>query len=204
MISKIILKLKEFRKAAQIKALKKNGNLLVENASNIQGASFEIRNYKPTVPNITIGKGCLISGKYVCEIPSAKITIGDNTFIGGGNFIATTAISIGSDVMFSWGCTVIDTNAHSLDWRDRLDDVKDWKRSVEDNKIGAYKDWSKVESKKIVIEDNVWIGFNCIILKGVTIGRGAIVAAGSVVTKDVAPFTLVGGNPAQKIKELSQ
>lgn len=56
--------------------------------------------------------------------------------------------------------------------------------------------------KPIVIEDNVWIGINSTILQGVTIGKNAIVAAGSVVTKDVAPNTVVGGNPAKFIKEI--
>ena len=58
------------------------------------------------------------------------------------------------------------------------------------------------ESKgDIIIEDDVWIGANCIILSGVKISRGAIIAAGSVVIKDVAPFTIVGGVPARLIKE---
>ena len=54
----------------------------------------------------------------------------------------------------------------------------------------------------VIIEDDVWIGLKSTILKGVTIGRGAVVAAGSVVTKDVPPFTLVAGNPARFIREL--
>lgn len=53
----------------------------------------------------------------------------------------------------------------------------------------------------IVIEDHVWIGSRAIILKGVTVGRGAVIAAGSVVTRDVAPFTIVGGNPAKLIRK---
>ena len=64
------------------------------------------------------------------------------------------------------------------------------------------KDWGCVNSQPIVIEDDAWIGMNCIILKGVTVGRGAVVGAGSVVTKDVPPWTLVAGNPARVIKEL--
>jgi len=52
----------------------------------------------------------------------------------------------------------------------------------------------------VVIEDGVWVGCNVIILKGVTIGRGAVVAAGSVVTKNVPPYSIVGGNPAKIIK----
>jgi len=52
-----------------------------------------------------------------------------------------------------------------------------------------------------VIGDDVWIGTRCLIFKGVTIGEGAIVAAASVVTKDVPPYTIVGGNPARVLKE---
>ncbi|NEM97606.1 acyltransferase [Pontibacter sp. BT327] len=57
------------------------------------------------------------------------------------------------------------------------------------------------EKKKVKIGKDVWIGAGCIILPGVTIGEGAVVAGGSVVTKDVAPFTIVGGNPAKILKE---
>ncbi len=57
------------------------------------------------------------------------------------------------------------------------------------------------ESYGVVIEDRAWIGPSAIILHSVTIGEGAIVAAGAVVTKNVAPFTLVGGVPAKKISE---
>jgi acetyltransferase-like isoleucine patch superfamily enzyme len=56
----------------------------------------------------------------------------------------------------------------------------------------------------VVIEDKVWIGFNVIILKGVRVGEGAVVAAGSVVTKDVPPYCVVAGNPAHVVKELAE
>ena len=56
-------------------------------------------------------------------------------------------------------------------------------------------------TKNVVIEDDVWIGARTIILPGVTVGKGAILAAGSVITKDVLPYTVVGGNPAKFIKE---
>lgn len=52
----------------------------------------------------------------------------------------------------------------------------------------------------IVIEDNVWIGANCVILDGVTIGTGSIIAAGSVVSRSVAPYTILGGNTAKIIR----
>lgn len=55
--------------------------------------------------------------------------------------------------------------------------------------------------KKVTIGDRVWIGPNAILLPGITIGEGAVVAAGSVVTHDVAPYTVVGGIPAKKIND---
>lgn len=105
--------------------------------------------------------------------------------------------------MFSWGCTVIDNDAHSLNSFERINDVNDWKRGVDENKVGFYKNWEKVKSAPIKICDKAWIGFNSIILKGVTIGEGAIVGAGSVVTKDVLPYSIVAGNPAKFIKYTS-
>ena len=68
----------------------------------------------------------------------------------------------------------------------------------------AHKNWDVVNSKPIKICDDAWIGMNCIILKGVTIGEGAIVGAGSVVTKDVPAWTVVAGNPAKVVKTLSK
>ena len=66
---------------------------------------------------------------------------------------------------------------------------------------GIYiKDAPRQQLKTIFIEDDVWIGHGAIIMQGVTIGQGSIIAAGSVVTKDIAPFTIVGGNPAERIR----
>ena len=66
----------------------------------------------------------------------------------------------------------------------------------------GFKDWSKIKRAPIVIERRVWIGFNCIILKGITIGEGAVVGAGSMVCRDVPPYSLVVGHPARVVKRL--
>ncbi|MCH5225010.1 MAG: acyltransferase [Muribaculaceae bacterium] len=129
--------------------------------------------------------------------------MGDNCYIGNSSFISVSEIIIGNNVTIAWGCTIYNHNSHSLDYLDRRKDLIDQRNDYFNKKpLTRSKDWSKVITKPIIIEDDVWIGFNCIILKGVKIGEGAIVAAGSVVTKDVQPWTMVGGNPAKLIKHI--
>lgn len=185
-----------------LKKWMKSGLLNIKDGNLTEEFQLVVRHPERTDEAISIGNENVLMAKFVLETKTAKMSVGNNTFIGAGLFVCAEEIKIGSDVMFSWGCTVIDTDAHSLDHKERKDDVKLWKKGLMENRAGKYKDWSKVSSKKIEIKDKAWIGFNVIILKGVTIGEGAIVAAGSVVTKDVLPFTLVGGNPAVEIKKL--
>jgi acetyltransferase-like isoleucine patch superfamily enzyme len=151
---------------------------------------------------ISIGNDSIVSGNFVFENGAGSITIGDRTFIGGGDFICISRIEIGNDVLISWGCTVMDNDAHSLDFELRKNDVAEWRRGLDEGKIGFYKNWDHVASKPITIKDKAWIGFKSIILKGVTIGEGAVVGSGSVVTKDVPDWCVVAGNPAKVIKQL--
>lgn len=120
-----------------------------------------------------IGRGSLI---WILE--GGKIDFLGNTFTAGKNMIISKEhISIGKDCAIAWGVTICDHDFHKLYINGK----------------------QRVETSPIIIEDNVWIGMNATILKGVTIGKGAVIAAHSVVTRDVAPETLVGGNPAKKI-----
>ncbi|HNQ13685.1 MAG TPA: acyltransferase [Bacteroidia bacterium] len=166
--------------------------------------NLEIEIRKPIRGNIylKISKGSIVSGKFVFEAETSQILIGENSFIGGGLFICHDKIEIGSNVMISWGCTIIDNNAHSLKASERIDDVKNWKRGITENQPWKYKDWSNVRKAGVHIADNSWIGFNSIILKGVHIGAGAIVGAGSVVTKNVLQESSVAGNPAKEINRI--
>lgn len=168
--------------------------------SNCNGLHVDVRNGRKGEIYVEIGEDSIVSGTYIIEKPSGYIKIGKRTFIGGGLFISIDRIEIGDDVMFSWGCTVMDNNAHSLRWEERKNDVREWKKGVDEGRMGFYKNWDYVKSGKIVIKNKAWIGFDCIILKGVTIGEGAVVGAGSVVTQDVPDFTIVAGNPATIIR----
>lgn len=145
--------------------------------------------------SLYIGNRSIFEGTFFFDRDHARISIGDRTFIGSGTkLVAASNISIGSDVLISWNCTIVDHDSHSIQFEERKDDVVNWGRH--------YKDWSNVKMGNVVIGDKVWIGFNVCILKGITIGEGAVIAAGSVVTKNVDPYTVVGGNPAKLIKRL--
>jgi acetyltransferase-like isoleucine patch superfamily enzyme len=151
---------------------------------------------------LKVGQESVLNANITFERSTGRVEIGDRTFIGGSSLVCAEHIRIGDDVLISWGCTFMDTNAHSLKSAERANDVKDWLYMLQNpNSDSIRKNWDNIRSAPIIIQNKAWIGFNCIILKGVTIGEGAVVAAGSVVTKDVPPYTVVAGNPAQIVKE---
>lgn len=164
---------------------------------------FDIQERK-NVPSVIIGDRSVIGCNFIFESKEGKINIGNDTYIGGGtNIISKSNVNIGNNVVISWGCYIYDHDSHSLDYRDRIEDIVQFRNDYLISGNGALnKDWSTVKSLPILIKDNVWIGFDATILKGVTIGEGAVVAAKSVVTKDVEPWTVVGGNPAKVIKKI--
>ncbi len=144
---------------------------------------------------IIVGEQSIVEAVLRVDRSPATIEIGDRTFIGASLLVAADRISIGDDVLISWGVTVVDHDSHSLDFRERSGDVVAWGRGE--------KDWRHVPISPVRIDDKAWIGFGVSILKGVTIGEGAVVAAQSVVTRDVPPWTLVAGSPARKIRTLA-
>lgn len=116
---------------------------------------------------------------------NARITIGNNVGMSSTVLWAHESITIGNHVKIGGNSILIDTDSHNMDYLVRR---------------GQYTDWGV--SKPIVIEDDAFIGVNCIILKGVTIGARSIIAAGSVVTKSIPADCVAGGNPAKVIKSL--
>ena len=110
-----------------------------------------------------------------------NVSIGNNSGIGERSYIQDLGkITIGENVLMGPECMIF--TANHLYKRDSL--ILEQKNVIKDVKIGS----------------DVWLGARCIILPGVNIGDGAIIAAGSVVTKDVEPYSIVGGNPAKLIK----
>lgn len=116
--------------------------------------------------------------------PGARICIGDGTGISNSCIYAAEEIIIGKHVLIGGNCKIYDTDFHSIDAEQRVTKKE------------------KVKTQKVIIGDNVFVGAHCIILKGVTIGENSIIAAGSVVTKDVPANQIWGGNPAKYIRNI--
>lgn len=149
---------------------------------------------------ITIGKNGVILGELGVFTHGGKIEIGEDCYIGEGTRIrSANSIKIGNKVAISDNVTIYDTDAHSLNHVLRY---KEFVEVVILNHEIKNAEEVDVKSAPVIIEDHVWIGFNVAILKGVTIGKGAIIGACSVITKDVEAFTVVVGNPAKVIKKL--
>jgi acetyltransferase-like isoleucine patch superfamily enzyme len=111
--------------------------------------------------------------------------------------MAEERIEIGSYCLISWNVGIADSDFHPLEPAQRLVDARALAPFYKDRPPRP-----PLRTAPVIIADNVWIGMNATILKGVTIGENSVVAAGSVVSKSVPPNTVVAGNPAVVVKEL--
>jgi acetyltransferase-like isoleucine patch superfamily enzyme len=152
---------------------------------------------------VEIGQDCILKNKIIFETDSGHVRIGDGCYIGGVRIISAARVEIGNWVTMAWGITIYDHNSHSLDYRERINDQRQQLLDWGTGNFIKNKNWSVVSKKPISIGDYVWIGFDAVILKGVTIGTGAVVGARAVVTQDVEPWTVVAGNPARVVKRLT-
>ena len=143
--------------------------------------------------NSTHFRGILLVYKF-----GGEITIGSNSYVGENTrIISAESIFIGNHVLISHNVNIVDTSSHELDYLERAE------RYVGMINKGHWGSKGNLLTAPIIIDDYAWINFNVTILRGVHIGKGAIIAAGSIVTKDVPPFTLFAGNPAREIKKLN-
>ncbi|TPX61532.1 hypothetical protein PhCBS80983_g01123 [Powellomyces hirtus] len=130
-------------------------------------------------------------GDDVAILSPFRVDYGVNTFIGNKVFmnwgmiiLDTCRVTIGDNVLFGPNVALLSAT-HPLDPAMR-------------------RDWGPELGKPITIGDDVWFGGNCTVLPGITIGNGCTIGAGSVVTRDVEPYTVVAGNPAKVLKRLAK
>lgn len=173
-----------------IKAVTNNGGIFYPEAI--------VYNLQNDPKKIKIGRGTHVRGILHTFKYGGEICIGEDCYVGDHSRIwSGEKIRIGNFVQISHNVNIIDTSAHEIDAVERAE------RYIDLIKNGAWENKGNVLTSPIVIEDYVWISFNASILRGVVIGKGAIVGAGCVVTKDVPPYSLVVGNPARVVKTLN-
>ncbi|NAW67731.1 acyltransferase [Vibrio sp. V30_P3S12P165] len=141
---------------------------------------------------ITIDSGCYIESSHLPAFPSGvtkltsvsvndkpfgKIVIGKGCVLQGTSICAYEKVSIGNNVIFGPNTVIMDCSGHALTNRGHPDEL------------------DRLEAEPVKIGNDVWIGYGCIILPGVSIGDGAVIGAGSVVTKDVPANYMAAGNP---------
>ncbi|EAR01092.1 acyltransferase [Maribacter sp. HTCC2170] len=122
--------------------------------------------------------------KLIADRPNAIIEIGDNTRFHGSCIHAYKKISIGKNCLIAANCQIIDGNGHDISFPNTS------------NRINT-----RGSSKEVIIEDNVWLATGVIVLPGVTIGKGSIITANSVVHKNIPSMVIAGGNPITVIKK---
>ena len=125
----------------------------------------------------------------------SKITIGNNVGISSACIWSQTSITIGNNVNIGGDCLIMDSDAHPHDFMKRR---REYAYTVERENF-----FNNIPTSPINIGNDCWIGARCIILKGVCIGARSIIAAGSIVTKDIPSDCIAAGNPAKVLKKIA-
>lgn len=169
--------------------------IIAQSSSLLESAS--VVNIAGDPARIVIGANTHIRGELLIFGHGGQINIGDYCYIGEDTRIwSARRIVIGNRVLIAHNVNIHDNISHPVDPHLRHEH---YKRIIT---TGHPRDGLDLGEREVIIEDDAWIGFNATIMRGVRIGRGAIVGACSVVTKDVPEMTIVGGNPARELRKL--
>ena len=123
---------------------------------------------------------------------NAVITIGNHVGMSSPCIWVKERLTIGNHVNIGGNCMILDTDVHQLDYLARCG-----AKSIDKSDITT-----TIQTAPVTIEDDAWIGANCQILKGVTIGARSVIGAGSVVTKSIPPDCIAAGNPCKVIRRI--
>jgi acetyltransferase-like isoleucine patch superfamily enzyme len=160
-------------------------------------STARVRNALRDTQKIRIGRHSIICGELFLFGHGGDISIGEWCYIGEGSRIwSSRSIHIGDRVLVSHNVNIFDSLTHPLSAQQRHSQYIKIVQSGHPNDID-------LGERPVKVNNDVWIGANACILRGVTIGEAAIVGAGSVVTHDIPPYSIVAGNPARVIRELA-
>ena len=149
--------------------------------------------YSEKTPALAVGDNVTFWRTSLATEQNAVIEIGDDCIISNASLVCAERIAIGNGVFIAGGVTIVDSDFHPLDPALRMQDL------VALSPIGDRKTRPPVTTRPVLIGNDVWIGFNATICKGVRVGDGATIWPGAVVLNDVEPSSVVRGNPAQKL-----
>jgi acetyltransferase-like isoleucine patch superfamily enzyme len=162
----------------------------------VLGSRARIKNARGDTNKIVIGRHSHILGELFTFAHGGDIRIGEWCYVGEGTRIWSAAsIVIGNRVLISHNANIFDSLTHPLGAADRHRQIREILTHGHPREIA-------LDENPVRIGDDAWIGAGAMILRGVTVGEGGVVAAGAVVTKDVPAFSIVAGNPAVPIREI--
>lgn len=158
-------------------------------------SSFSFKHFFSVLPvALRVGKNVTLWRTALSTEEKGYIEIGDDCYISNASLVCAEQIIIGNRVFIAGGVTIADSDFHPLDPAQRLADT------VALSPVGDSKKRPPLKSAPVFISDDVWIGFNATILKGVSVGAGAVIQPGALVTEDVPAGFIVSGNPAKPIQ----
>jgi acetyltransferase-like isoleucine patch superfamily enzyme len=161
-------------------------------ANTLLTADYAFKRFRSKLPDaLRIGAHATMDGVHFAVGEGGKISIGDYCYFTNAVLLCELELHVGNYVVIGWNATIADTDFHPLDPAERIADA------IACSPLNQGRSRPEIAKKPVVIEDDVWIGPNATILKGVRIGAGAWIEAGSLVTRDVPPGSRVLGNPAQ-------
>jgi acetyltransferase-like isoleucine patch superfamily enzyme len=172
-------------------------SLTISHPTSLFYGTARVLNPRRNPALINIGKHTRIRGELFCFAHGGAIDIGSWCFIGEQSRVwSAKRISIGDRVLIAHSVNIHDTISHPILARERFEHTK---AIITD----GHPENVDFDSAEVSICDDVWIGFGATVLRGVTIGRGAIIGAATIITKDVPAWSIVAGNPARVIRELT-
>ena len=157
-------------------------------------SSFCFKHFFSVLPlGMQVGNNVTLWRTAISAEEHGFISIGNDCYVANASLVCSQKILIGNRVFIAGGVTIADSDFHPMDPAERLADT------IALSPLGNSKNRPAITSKPVVIEDDVWIGFNATILKGVCVGEGAVIEPGALVIEDVEPGSTVGGNPAKPV-----
>jgi acetyltransferase-like isoleucine patch superfamily enzyme len=166
--------------------------------NTVLDSSFCFKHYHATGPvGLKVGRDVTFWRTSLAVESGGTIEIGDGCYLANASLVCSARITLGERVFVAGGATVADSDFHPLEPLARLADA------IALSPAGDRSRRPPIASLPVEIGDDVWIGYNATVLKGVRVGAGAVIAPGAVVTRDVPSGVEVAGNPARVVREVA-